>query len=226
MPNGDGVAEKSITTGFGRRRHRRSDDAPSGFGARSIGIENLATAGVQGRGVLVDLERLHGRKRALIDYDGLMEALRAQNAEVEVGDFLCLYTGFADVVLEMRKKPDGAVLASVCSVLDGRDRACCSGSPIRASSQSAPTTLPLKRIRQRHRIVSCSAAACHCLFKLGLHLGNSGTSPNSLAARVDAAASCSPRLRCLPAPSAPRQRRLRQSDTIRRYDTRIGPQLR
>ena len=169
------MAEKVYYNGFrGGVDIVGPDDAPSGFGARSIGIENLATAGVQGRGVLVDLERLHGRKRALIDYDGLMEALRAQNAEVEVGDFLCLYTGFADVVLEMCKKPDGAVLASVCSVLDGRDRrllqwitdsgivAICADNfaveayPATPGSGESYPALPLH---------------AHCLFKLGLHLG-------------------------------------------------------
>ena len=38
-----------------------------------------------------------------------MKAIEDQQIEVRNGDFLCLYTGFADPVLSMNKQPDGAV---------------------------------------------------------------------------------------------------------------------
>jgi kynurenine formamidase len=150
------------------------DDASSGFGAKRIGIENLATAGVQGRGVLVDLDKLYGRTREVVGYDALMAALDGQKASVEKGDFLCLYTGFGDLIMEMNKQPDGEVLARSCAVLDGRDEkllqwitdsgivAICADNfaveayPARTPEAHAYPGLPLHH---------------HCLFKLGLHLG-------------------------------------------------------
>jgi kynurenine formamidase len=173
--DGDGVPEKVYYNGYrGGVEVVGPDDAASGFGAKAIGIERLATAGVQGRGVLVDLEKLHGRSRALIGYDGLMAALDGQGVTVEQGDFLCLYTGFADLVLEMNKSPDGEVLARSCTVLDGRDDkllqwitdsgivAICADNfaveayPARPAEGDQYPGLPLHN---------------HCLFKLGLNLG-------------------------------------------------------
>ena len=129
---------------------------------------------MQGRGVLVDLEATYGRQRALIGYDELMRQLDAQKVAVETGDFLCLYTGFADLILEMNRKPDGEVLARSCAVLDGRDTrlldwitqsglvAICADNfaveayPARPAVGDSFPGLPLHN---------------HCLFKQGIHLG-------------------------------------------------------
>jgi kynurenine formamidase len=173
--NGDGLPEKVYYNGYrGGMEVVGPDDASGGFGAKAIGIENFAMAGVQGRGVLVDLERLYGRSRALIGYDDLMAALDGQGAAVGKGDLLCLYTGFADLILEMNKQPDESVLANSCSVLDGRDErllqwitdsgivAICADNfaveayPAQPGKGESYPALPLH---------------AHCLFKLGLHLG-------------------------------------------------------
>ena len=116
----------------------------------------------------------YGRKRALVGYDGLMATLDAQGATVETGDFLCLYTGFADLILEMNKQPDGEVLKNSCAVLDGRDDkllqwitdsgivAICADNfaveayPAQPGKGDQYPGLPLHN---------------HCLFKLGLNLG-------------------------------------------------------
>lgn len=173
--NGDGLPEKVYYNGYRAGVEIVGpDDAGSGFGARSIGIERLATAGVQGRGVLVDLERLHGRERVLVGYDGLMAALEAQKAEVEQGDFLCLYTGFADLVLEMKKEPDTELLARSCAVLDGRDEKLLqwitdSGIVAICADNFAVEAYPARTGDGDH--YAALPLHAHCLFKLGLNLG-------------------------------------------------------
>jgi kynurenine formamidase len=173
--NGDGTPEKMYYNGFrGGVDVIGPDDASSGWGAKSIGIEHLACAGVQGRGVLVDLERRYGRERALVGYDDLMAALDAQGACVEAGDFLCLYTGFADLVLEMNKKPDGAVLANSCAVLDGRDEKLLqwitdSGIVAICADNFAVEAYPARPGQGEH--YPGLPLHAHCLFKLGLNLG-------------------------------------------------------
>lgn len=173
--DGDGTPEKVYYNGYrGGADIVGPDDAPEVAGATGLGIENLATAAAQGRGVLVDLERIHGRQRALIGYDEMMRTLDDQKASVEEGDFLCIYTGFADLVLSMNKKPDREVLATSCAVLDGRDErllqwitdtgivAICADNFAVEAYPAAPGAgesypgLPLH---------------AHCLFKLGVHLG-------------------------------------------------------
>ena len=148
--------------------------------ARALGIENLAMAGVQGRGVLVDLHRIHGRKRVAVNYDGLMRALEDQGGTVETGDFLCLYTGWADAVLEMNKKPDGEALRhSISPVLDGTDpkllkwiddsgivAICSDNFAIEEVYRFEPNSIPVTGRRRT------SMPIHHlCLFKQGIHLG-------------------------------------------------------
>lgn len=173
--DGDGVPEKVYYNGYRAGVEIVGpDDASEGFGAKALGIENFATAGVQGRGVLVDLHRIYGRQRAYVGYDELMRALEAQNTTVEAGDFLCLYTGYADLILEMNRQPDVEVLHSSCAALDGRDRrlldwitdtdlvAICADNlaveayPARPAIGDSFPGLPLHN---------------HCLFKQGVHLG-------------------------------------------------------
>src|SRR3546814_8565625 len=92
------------------------------MGARRLGIENFAEKGIVGRGVMVNLTAHFGRERRIVGYDDWMRVLEADKVVVEEGDMLCLYTGFADVIMEMEKKPDGPTLARSCPALDGRDQ--------------------------------------------------------------------------------------------------------
>lgn len=173
--DGDGVSEKVYYNGFrGGIDIVGPDDESAASGAKKLGIDRFAASGVQGRGVLVDLEAEHSRKRVLVGYDKLMRTIDRQEAEIGAGDFLCLYTGFADVVLEMRRQPDGSKLQSICPALDGRDArllqwitdsgivAICADNfaveayPARPGDTETYPALPLHN---------------HCLFKLGVHLG-------------------------------------------------------
>ena len=142
--------------------------------ARALGIQNLAEHGAQGRGVLVDLHHHFGRKHQAVGYDDLRRILDADRVEVEKGDFVCFHTGFADVLLEMKKKPDAKLLHQTCTGLDGRDERLlqwitdCGAAVLIADNYAVeiiPTSLTAPKpaaLMPLHE---------HCLFKNGIHLG-------------------------------------------------------
>jgi hypothetical protein len=68
-------------------------------GARALSVENMATACVQGRAVMIDLQAHYGRVRKLVGYDDLMGVLEKDKVVVEEGDMVCLRTGFAEMIL-------------------------------------------------------------------------------------------------------------------------------
>ena len=90
-------------------------------GAHRLGVQTMAEKAIQSRGVLLDLYALCGDERRYVGYDLFRRALDAVGGDVQPGDILCLYTGFADKLLAMAGAPDLAVLDRSCAVLDGRD---------------------------------------------------------------------------------------------------------
>lgn len=175
----DGVEKGCYYNGFRADTDLVPPGKEGGPYAKALGIENLAVAGVQGRGVLVDLHRVHGRARVAVGYDGLMRMLEAQKTGVETGDFLCLHTGWSQVVLEMQKKPDGEALRhSICPVLDGNDSKllkwiddsgivaiCADNFAVEDVYRFEPGGNPATGRRRT------SMPIHHlCLFKLGIHL--------------------------------------------------------
>jgi hypothetical protein len=168
--DGDGEAELVYYNGF------RAGAEPGEAGERGpreaapLGIEHMAAAGVQGRGVMIDLEAHFGRARRLVGYDDLMRVMEEDRVTVEPADFLCLHTGFARLVLDMARQPDGEALRRACAVLDGADERLLrwigdSGVVAICADNYAVEAIPS---RSRTAYVPLHA---HCLFKLGVHLG-------------------------------------------------------
>lgn len=170
--DGDGAPEIVFYNG-----HKPREPGPhlvDGACGHPLGIQHLATAGLQGRGVLVNAYAEHGRSRRRIGYDELMRLIDKQDVEVRPGDVLCLYTGFADAVLEQAKTPDAAMLRSSFGGLDGTDprllewitdsgvSALCADNPAVEYVSAKP------RSEQPHALLPLHE---HCLFKLGLPLG-------------------------------------------------------
>jgi len=122
----------------------------------------------------VDLFTLHGQSRAWVGYDGLMRAMEAQEAVVEPGDMLCLFTGFANLLLEMKGRPDKHRLENSCAGLDGRDRKLLnwitdSGIAALIADNYAVELLPAQPMGpDDHAMLPLHE---HCLFKLGVPLG-------------------------------------------------------
>lgn len=184
--NGDGLPEALYYNGYAAGRDIvgpqdvRDAGVPAAPGAatstsaaHALGIEGMARTGVQGRGVMIDLRAHLGDARTVVGYDTLMRVLDADRVAVEPGDIVCLHTGFAEVVLGMRKHPDPAVLAGSCAVLDGRDAKLLQWITDSQLAAIAADNYAVEAFPAKAGPACCAALPLHehCLFKLGVHLG-------------------------------------------------------
>jgi len=171
--DGDGIAEAVYYNGY-RADSDIGTSANNGeMYASALGIERMAEVGVQGRGVMIDLEGEFGRAQVSVGYDQLMRIMEQKNISVEEGDMLCLHTGFAEMIMEMKGVPDKEKLHGSCSALNGRDQKLLnwitdSGLSVIIADNYAVESYPAQKGD------GCCAALPlheHCLFKLGIHLG-------------------------------------------------------
>ena len=181
--DGDGKPEPVFYNGFraGKEILPAEENASAeswarfeGSRAEALGIQNLAEHGAQGRGVMIDLHAHFGRKRHAVGYDDLQRIIEKDKVEIERGDIVCLHTGFAELVLELKKNPTPELLHNTCTGLDGRDGKLLqwvsdSGLAVLAADNYAVelfSTVPWKTTS--HAMLPLHE---HCLFKNGIHLG-------------------------------------------------------
>jgi hypothetical protein len=143
-------------------------------GAMALSIDNLAAHPVQGRGVMIDLEAHCGRGERFVGYDQLMRIMDTD--KVEEGDLVCFRTGYDRVILGMNKRPDAEMLAANPGAgLDGRDERLLnwitrSGAVALISDNRAVEQMPSRPYEGDDHCASLPLHA-HCLFKLGVYLG-------------------------------------------------------
>lgn len=150
------------------------DNEENSVSAKSLGIENMALHGVQGRGVLVNLYKHFGEEpRKEVGYNDMLEILEKDNIVIEKGDILCLWTGLDNRIIKFKGKPSKTVKES-CAVLNGFDKELLRwisdvGVAAIASDNIAieATGKPLPE----NYIGSNLPLHEHCLFKLGVHIG-------------------------------------------------------
>lgn len=171
--DGSGNAVPVYYNGFRAEQDIRCGDAGHGPHAHRLGIENMAETGVQGRGVLVNLVKPYGTGRSWIGYDELMRAIDAQHVEVREGDMLLLYTGYCDAVMAMNRHPDEEALQQTGAVLRGSDERLLawietSGIAALVADNTAVEGYSTDLQAGDGGLLPLHE---HCLFKLGIHLG-------------------------------------------------------
>ena len=180
--DGDGKPEIVYYNGYRGGEHVVGAEAKSGVEpwarfegveAKALGAENMAESCVQGRGVLIDLHAHFGREPKSVGYDDLMRVLDKDKVEIGVGDMVCLHTGFAEMLLEMRKNPDEHKVHHSCPSLNGRDPKLLewvtkSKLSVLIGDNYAVETVPSAAGSGTHAALPLHE---HCLFKLGVNLG-------------------------------------------------------
>ncbi len=183
--DGDGAPEPVFYNGYRAGEHifgpedARDAGAVGEVPARStsvalkLGVENMALKCMQGRAVMIDLHAHFGRARTVVGYDELIRVLQADKVAVEPGDMVCLHTGFAQLVLEMNKKPDAGVLANACAALDGRDKRLLQWITDSGLVSLIADNYAVEAFPARAGYGNCAALPLHehCLFKIGVNLG-------------------------------------------------------
>jgi kynurenine formamidase len=163
--NGDGEPEVVYYNGHA---------APTEVGAGALGLEHMAATGVQGRGVMIDLRRHFGDGRTHVDYEQLQRVLDADNVVVEPGDLVCVHTGLAQRVLEMGDALDVPALRQFGCVLDASDARLLHWITDTGLAALIADNYAIEERRPAPPLGFTGALLPlheHCLFKLGIHLG-------------------------------------------------------
>lgn len=170
--DGDGHAEQVFYNGYRMDTHFVLPEKGRAPAALALGIEKLAESCVQGRGVLVDLRSAGEGPLATVGFDALMRAMDAQGADVGEGDFLCIYTGYADLLLRDGADVDAAELAA-CPGLDGKDRALLDWIDRSGLAAICADNSMVEKMAGVDRCAGVSLMPLHehCLVRLGIHLG-------------------------------------------------------
>lgn len=171
--DGDGVAELRYYNGFRAGEHIGGGPGDPTGGARALGIENMALAGVQGRAVMIDLLGMFGPARRLVGYDDMMRACEATGAVVEPGDMVCLHTGQAGALLHAGSNPPVELLEDAFCHLDGCDERLLRWIDDSELSALAADNFAVEAVPPRGALEGRAYEPIHelCLFKLGIHLG-------------------------------------------------------
>jgi kynurenine formamidase len=182
--DGDGKPEIVFYNGYRAGEHiigpadyrdGQAIQAGEHVGAKALSIDHMAAHGMQGRGVMIDLEQHFGRGGKFVSYDELMRVMDEDKIEVEEGDLVCFRTGYDRVILGMNKSPDAAVLAANPGAgLDGRDDGLLnwitrSGAVALISDNRAVEQMPSRP--STDDLCASLPLHAHCLFKLGVYLG-------------------------------------------------------
>jgi kynurenine formamidase len=180
--HGHGVRAATFYNGFHSNVHicgpvdYQHGNAPvdGPYGARKLGIDTLAQTCMQGRGVMIDLHAHFGLASHAVSFAELEHIMQIDKVEVGEGDFVCFRTGFDRALMERYDDASAPFDPHACAGLDGRDRRLLewvtdSGLVALISDNEAVEVLPDPKSYEG--IGSRIPLHEHCLFKLGIPLG-------------------------------------------------------
>jgi kynurenine formamidase len=168
--DGDGVAELCFYNGYRGDRDIRSPDERTQR-SMPLGIDTFAARPLQGRGVLIDLERHYGRNDRLVGLRDIEAVIAADGIRIAQGDIICLHTGFADELLRMGGSPDPQRVHDICCALDGHDGALLDWISESRIAALVADNYAVERIRHDSAAATLVPLHHHCLFKRGIPLG-------------------------------------------------------
>jgi kynurenine formamidase len=166
--DGDGVNEVVYYNGW------RPEDIFGPGGVKRLGIETFAEACLQTRGIMIDLRRHFGPGRRAVSLADMRHVLKEDRIEVRRGDILVLHTGYAQTLVEMDGHPDRAKLRHLGAELDGLDQGLLQWITDSEIAGIAADTAAVETFRKptgegpRRALMPLHE---HCLFKLGIPLG-------------------------------------------------------
>jgi len=173
--DGDGAPEKVFYNGYrivdGQGRGTQGE-----LGAIALSVARMAETCVQGRGVLIDLRHHFGDERVQVTCDMLEQVMKADSVAVEKGDLVLLHTGLGELIRAADGKLDASI-KTACPVMDGYDKKLHAWIADSGIAAIAADNLAVERSstlgadpRLCHRGPALPLHE-HCLFKLGIHLG-------------------------------------------------------
>ncbi len=147
------------------------------IGAEALSVLPMAMRGIQGRGVLLDLQRTFGDGRRAIGYDGLMRAADASGADIRPGDMLCVHTGFSERAMLAASSSDPDPNWHLeGAVLDGTDDRLLRWLDDAGIAALAADNHAIEARREIGPDCGCADGAVlplheFCLFKMGIPMG-------------------------------------------------------
>jgi hypothetical protein len=102
-----------------------------------------------------------------------MRIMETDGVTVETGDMLCLHTGWAQAVADMRGRPDAATLHEACAVLDGADERLLRWSEESGLSVLIADNFAVEGMQVHGNCRHFAGLPIHrrCIVELGIHLG-------------------------------------------------------
>lgn len=147
-------------------------ESTSDLGA--VGIGSMADHPVQGRAVLVDLARHMGTGHQLVRFSDIEEIIDADGIEVRQGDIVLFHTGYTQMLVDCAGDPDPDLVHAYGAALDGRDPALLEWITDSGIAAIAADNYAVERHPSAaggpgpHALLPLHE---HCLFKLGIPLG-------------------------------------------------------